>query len=178
MKVNHGQAEAAVRSKDQRFVLVQPHVTIADKYGGCYQCSQRRINCDRQEPVCGKCAASNIKCGGLSPKRIRFVEDVAAEKDALSRRNRLCGSRNSGGESSQQNSLALRARAAHSSSPQLGLDVLDGESQFLLTYCECVLHWSRLANTSSLQHHRTGNDRHGRFKQWLALPCPSDRAHR
>ena len=42
---------------------------------GCFQCSRRRIVCDRTEPSCRKCAKKGIECSGLG--RIRFAEGVA-----------------------------------------------------------------------------------------------------
>lgn len=45
------------------------------KERGCFQCSRRRIVCDRTEPSCLKCAKKGIECSGLG--RIRFVEGVA-----------------------------------------------------------------------------------------------------
>lgn len=44
---------------------------------GCYQCSRRRIDCDRTEPTCGKCSAKGIKCSGLG-LRYRFNDGIAA----------------------------------------------------------------------------------------------------
>ncbi|OJJ99590.1 hypothetical protein ASPACDRAFT_1856184 [Aspergillus aculeatus ATCC 16872] len=41
------------------------------KIKGCYECSQRRIHCDRKEPACGKCTAKGISCSGLG-MRFRF----------------------------------------------------------------------------------------------------------
>lgn len=54
------------------------------KERGCFQCSRRRVVCDRTEPSCLKCAKKGIGCSGLS--RIRFAEGVA-------RRGRLKGCR-------------------------------------------------------------------------------------
>ncbi|EDU44590.1 C6 zinc finger domain containing protein [Pyrenophora tritici-repentis Pt-1C-BFP] len=42
---------------------------------GCFQCSRRRINCDKTEPSCGKCMKRGIECSGIN--RIRFAEGVA-----------------------------------------------------------------------------------------------------
>lgn len=42
---------------------------------GCFQCSRRRIICDKSEPSCLKCAKKGIECSGLS--RIRFAEGAA-----------------------------------------------------------------------------------------------------
>ncbi|RYO52417.1 hypothetical protein AA0116_g11778 [Alternaria tenuissima] len=42
---------------------------------GCFQCSRRRIVCDRNEPSCLKCAKKGIECSGLG--RIRFAAGVA-----------------------------------------------------------------------------------------------------
>lgn len=42
---------------------------------GCFQCSRRRIICDKTEPTCKKCTKKGIECSGLG--RIRFAEGVA-----------------------------------------------------------------------------------------------------
>lgn len=42
---------------------------------GCFQCSRRRIICDKGEPSCGKCIKKGIECSGLN--RIRFTGSVA-----------------------------------------------------------------------------------------------------
>ncbi|OSS53837.1 hypothetical protein B5807_00029 [Epicoccum nigrum] len=52
-----------------------PDATTAKKEKGCFQCSRRRIVCDRTEPSCLKCAKKGIECSGLG--RIRFAEGVA-----------------------------------------------------------------------------------------------------
>lgn len=50
----------------------------ADCVPGCYECSQRRIHCDRGEPSCAKCIAKDIPCSGLGI-RYRFNDDVIAK---------------------------------------------------------------------------------------------------
>ncbi|RAK97352.1 Zn(II)2Cys6 transcription factor [Aspergillus ibericus CBS 121593] len=45
------------------------------KSRGCFQCSRRRIICDRGEPVCLKCQKKGIECSGLG--RFRFTAGVA-----------------------------------------------------------------------------------------------------
>ncbi|KAI1443563.1 hypothetical protein F5Y02DRAFT_419850 [Annulohypoxylon stygium] len=42
------------------------------KAKGCYECSQRRINCDRREPSCDKCVSKGIECSGMGGQRQRF----------------------------------------------------------------------------------------------------------
>jgi hypothetical protein len=49
--------------------------TTAKKEQGCFQCSRRRIICDKNEPSCTKCIKKGIECSGLG--RIRFAEGVA-----------------------------------------------------------------------------------------------------
>ncbi|RAL12603.1 Zn(II)2Cys6 transcription factor [Aspergillus homomorphus CBS 101889] len=49
------------------------HRPYVPKIKGCYECSQRRIHCDRKEPACGKCIAKGISCSGLGV-RFRFRE--------------------------------------------------------------------------------------------------------
>ncbi|VUC30716.1 unnamed protein product [Clonostachys rosea] len=43
----------------------------------CYQCSQRRIHCDRGTPVCQKCRSRNLDCSGLGVRH-RFHTGVAS----------------------------------------------------------------------------------------------------
>ncbi|KAL5377430.1 hypothetical protein DPSP01_009768 [Paraphaeosphaeria sporulosa] len=45
------------------------------KERGCFQCSRRRIICDKAEPSCGKCIKKGIECSGMN--RIRFTKGVA-----------------------------------------------------------------------------------------------------
>lgn len=52
-----------------------PSAATTKKERGCFQCSRRRIFCDRTEPSCFKCAKKGIECSGLG--RIRFAEGVA-----------------------------------------------------------------------------------------------------
>ncbi|KAJ4984183.1 hypothetical protein SVAN01_10354 [Stagonosporopsis vannaccii] len=52
-----------------------PPAAKSKKERGCFQCSRRRIVCDRTEPSCVKCTKKGIECSGLS--RIRFAEGVA-----------------------------------------------------------------------------------------------------
>ncbi|KAE8351220.1 hypothetical protein BDV28DRAFT_23658 [Aspergillus coremiiformis] len=47
------------------------------KIKGCYECSQRRIHCDRTQPCCGKCASRGIPCSGLGV-RYRFRDGVTS----------------------------------------------------------------------------------------------------
>lgn len=42
---------------------------------GCYQCSRRRISCDRTEPQCLKCTRTNLECSGLGT-RYRWAKPV------------------------------------------------------------------------------------------------------
>ena len=49
----------------------------ANNLAGCYQCSRRRIDCDRKEPECAKCVAKGVKCSGLG-LRYRFNDGIAA----------------------------------------------------------------------------------------------------
>jgi hypothetical protein len=48
--------------------------TITDiPRSGCYQCSQRRIHCDRTQPSCGKCVSKGILCSGFGV-RYKFCD--------------------------------------------------------------------------------------------------------
>lgn len=44
---------------------------------GCYNCSQRRIICDRTEPRCLKCAKRGVECSGMGI-RYRFNDGLAS----------------------------------------------------------------------------------------------------
>lgn len=44
---------------------------------GCYECSQRRIHCDRGQPECQKCISKGVKCSGLGIRH-RFNKGVAS----------------------------------------------------------------------------------------------------
>ncbi|KAL4907148.1 hypothetical protein BDW74DRAFT_166668 [Aspergillus multicolor] len=44
--------------------------TTSQSGRGCFQCTKRRIICDRGEPTCRKCQKKGIECSGLG--RIRF----------------------------------------------------------------------------------------------------------
>lgn len=48
---------------------------------GCYECSQRRINCDRSEPSCYKCASRGLVCSGLEPK-YTFLDGFASGRSS------------------------------------------------------------------------------------------------
>ncbi|PWY85794.1 hypothetical protein BO94DRAFT_575790 [Aspergillus sclerotioniger CBS 115572] len=54
------------------------------KQKGCHECSQRRVNCDRKEPTCGKCEAKGIECSGLGI-RVRFCHGVASRGKLVGR---------------------------------------------------------------------------------------------
>lgn len=47
------------------------------RHPGCYQCSRRRIDCDRQQPTCHKCATKGMTCSGLGI-RYRFNGSLAS----------------------------------------------------------------------------------------------------
>ncbi|KAE8314057.1 hypothetical protein BDV41DRAFT_242477 [Aspergillus transmontanensis] len=53
---------------------------------GCYECSQRRIHCDRVQPCCGKCASRGIPCSGLGV-RYRFRDGGSQGKIAWQEEN-------------------------------------------------------------------------------------------
>ena len=44
---------------------------------GCYECSQRRIDCDRTEPSCRKCDSKSLSCSGFGPVKFRFRDGLA-----------------------------------------------------------------------------------------------------
>ncbi|KAF4836808.1 Transcriptional regulatory protein moc3 [Colletotrichum siamense] len=44
---------------------------------GCFECSKRRISCDRTEPECEKCQSRGLRCSGLGIRH-RFSDGIAA----------------------------------------------------------------------------------------------------
>lgn len=56
--------------------------TLLNEQLGCYECSQRRIHCDRGEPNCAKCAAKGFNCSGLGV-RYRFSNDGPRTRCAI-----------------------------------------------------------------------------------------------
>jgi hypothetical protein len=49
--------------------------TPSSRFKGCYECSQRRIDCDLTRPGCAKCLSKGIQCSGFGT-RIRFSVDL------------------------------------------------------------------------------------------------------
>lgn len=71
------QPQEAIRNMTPNSSKGSNKVKKRPKVRGCYQCSRRRIDCDRQEPTCGKCASKGITCSGLG-LRYRFNDGIAA----------------------------------------------------------------------------------------------------
>lgn len=57
-----------------------------DAVAGCYECSQRRVNCDRGEPACAKCMARGLECSGMDNSKYRFRNRFAGNKEKGQRR--------------------------------------------------------------------------------------------
>ncbi|KAH8714390.1 hypothetical protein BGZ61DRAFT_417610 [Ilyonectria robusta] len=57
--------------------MPRKHRAYRPKIKGCYECSQRRISCDRATPQCQKCASRGIECSGLGIRH-RFNNGIAA----------------------------------------------------------------------------------------------------
>ncbi|KAH7153269.1 fungal-specific transcription factor domain-containing protein [Dactylonectria macrodidyma] len=57
--------------------MPRKHRPYRPKVKGCYECSQRRISCDRASPQCGKCSSKGLKCSGLGIRH-RFNDGIAA----------------------------------------------------------------------------------------------------
>ena len=56
---------------------------------GCYQCSQRRIDCDGTRPCCSKCIARGIVCSGFDV-RFRFRDGFVPAAKRSKKRDRSC----------------------------------------------------------------------------------------
>ncbi|KAI5461518.1 hypothetical protein BGZ63DRAFT_414236 [Mariannaea sp. PMI_226] len=130
------------------------------KVKGCYECSRRRIDCDREEPSCQKCRAKNIKCSGLGI-RYRFNQGVAsrgklsgkmlpilhdeAQDSPLSKTKDVTSTTDKPEKADQQDNLLVSAsQDAFSSSDiigksdasfiAVGLDHIDPSTRFFLQY--------------------------------------------
>ncbi|KAH7133165.1 fungal-specific transcription factor domain-containing protein [Dactylonectria estremocensis] len=57
--------------------MPRKHRPYRPKVKGCYECSQRRISCDRASPQCGKCSFKGLQCSGLGIRH-RFNDGIAA----------------------------------------------------------------------------------------------------
>ena len=68
---------------------------------GCYECSQRRVDCDRSLPTCFKCLRKGIDCSGFGQYRF-----VTSRRNSTQRRTR---------NASQQ--LAHSGREYHGATP-------------------------------------------------------------
>ena len=75
------------------------------KEKGCFQCSRRRIVCDRGGPSCEKCIKKGLSCSGLG--RIRFAEGVA-------RKGKLKGCKMPDQRGDEEASAALTVHVSYS----------------------------------------------------------------
>ncbi|RSL90523.1 hypothetical protein CDV31_015667 [Fusarium ambrosium] len=85
------------------------------KVKGCYECSQRRINCDRGEPECAKCVSKGLACSGIG-SRYRFRNGLAVKRKGDPLRNRLSRSSDQHGfslDSEQSSSGRLGQTSVH-----------------------------------------------------------------
>lgn len=57
----------------------QRKTTLTFLHIGCYQCSQRRIDCDGTKPSCAKCTTRGIACSGFGP-RFRFLDGFSSRR--------------------------------------------------------------------------------------------------
>ncbi|KAL6352561.1 hypothetical protein LRP88_13026 [Fusarium phalaenopsidis] len=123
------------------------------KVRGCYQCSRRRIDCDRQEPTCGKCASKGITCSGLG-LRYRFNDGIAARgrfvgktvpvvdsssKDknkSTKEKEKKLAEDESVTEETQEESSITQVAVQRETLFQIdgGLDHIDGKTRFSLQY--------------------------------------------
>ncbi|KAH8817330.1 hypothetical protein F5884DRAFT_779084 [Xylogone sp. PMI_703] len=55
-------------------------MSLARRNNGCYECSRRRIKCDKTEPECLKCAKKGIQCSGQGI-RYRFSTGTKLKLD-------------------------------------------------------------------------------------------------
>ncbi|KAL0934474.1 uncharacterized protein CTRU02_211273 [Colletotrichum truncatum] len=57
------------------------------KVKGCYECSQRRIDCDGTKPSCTKCTTRGISCSGFGPT-YKFLDGFSSRRKSSSAGNR------------------------------------------------------------------------------------------
>ncbi|OGM51231.1 hypothetical protein ABOM_000060 [Aspergillus bombycis] len=112
------------------------------KVKGCYECSQRRIHCDRAEPICGKCVSRGIPCSGLGI-RYRFNDGETPSKIEWGRKRLL--RRRQGGDPPLRKANRLVAAGSDVSETSTddeamttmrprSLPIVDPGNEFLLTY--------------------------------------------
>ena len=64
------------RVKGTKYLYSGERCDLLTPSTGCYNCSQRRLNCDRGTP-CQKCVKKGLQCSGLGV-RYRFIDGVAS----------------------------------------------------------------------------------------------------
>lgn len=77
---------------------------------GCYECSQRRVNCDRGEPDCAKCVSKGLECSGIDNSKFKF-------------RNRFVGSKGN-----SQRRLSHSSGSSHRSEPDVVVETKNVQS--------------------------------------------------
>lgn len=149
---------------------------------GCHNCSQRRINCDRNSP-CQKCVKKGIECCGLGI-RYRFSNGVAS-------RGKLAGksipvidpqasAQNSDSDQKPKDGPLIPSPKFQPKSPPADdlsctlhhLDHLDQQSRFLLGYCwfysrETLLHDSNKSVSQRVAPAMVAIDTHNGYRDIL-----------
>lgn len=67
-------------------------VNVAGRSKGCSTCRRRRVKCDEQRPVCGRCLKCGFECGGA--KETTFVEGYIVKSRRTDRRTAASVARN------------------------------------------------------------------------------------
>ena len=116
--MNHPPKKKPRRVRGEAYKSPTINIDLCWSTPGCYNCSQRRINCDRGTPECQKCIKKGLECHGLGT-RYRFQNGVAS-------RGELAGKK-----------IPVRdAAVAPLDKTASCLDIMDSRSRFLLRYCE------------------------------------------
>ncbi|KAI9927589.1 hypothetical protein ASPWEDRAFT_71988 [Aspergillus wentii DTO 134E9] len=107
------------------------------KVRGCYNCSQRRINCDRGAPACQKCIKKGLECLGLG-KRYRFNDGVAS-RGKWSGKSMPVGDIEKHPKKRKQDNPSAGDDSVYKSEenkhdPPWSLDHVDHQARFLLGY--------------------------------------------
>ncbi|KAF9878276.1 hypothetical protein CkaCkLH20_04314 [Colletotrichum karsti] len=67
--------------------MVRKKRKYVPKVKGCYECSQRRIDCDGTKPSCAKCSTRGIPCSGFGPT-YKFLDGFSSRRKSSSSVNR------------------------------------------------------------------------------------------
>ncbi|KAK1854853.1 hypothetical protein CCHR01_02533 [Colletotrichum chrysophilum] len=87
------------------------------KVKGCYECSQRRIDCDGTKPSCFKCTTRGIQCSGFG-LQYKFLDGFSRRARPQSLGNRSALLKDALAQSSKSTSSRLRYHNCHATTSE------------------------------------------------------------